>query len=901
MTNYTNFLLSFLLTTAALSSAWSATTYYVAQDGNDANDGLSKETAKATIAAGMACLSAKYDKLVVCDGTYENADSYVLSNGWNVVSENGPEYTKIIVTKPHTMFTWRTGVVNSTSSSPSSTVQGFTVEPKDGARFKFCFANFVYDQGTSLANASRYSRGYGFLRDCVFRNLGTMKSDTSLVVTNALYPVKTMTNPPIVYDGLPNSMITNCVFEGCQAYGDKGAALYVSGNASIILTDSKFIACSGHASDVKYSGTICMPTQGAKIRNCLIAHCTNTVGAAGISIYNMGNNGNLWIESTTIAFCMTTNSSTMAAGIYDNLGSGTSPRLNIRNCLIYGCENTKGPANTTTPRGAYNCAATTEITPYVAGENNILLTASPFKDEANGDFSLKNGPCVDAGLNQTWMNGVDLAGNPRKYNGTVDIGCYEYVPGALNAEITATPNTVLGANADVTLEALADGEYTGALTYAWTVTDHSSGTTVATASGTDRQTLVLRLPLGEYDVALTVTDEASQSVSKSETALFAVVPAAVYVAPDSTPAFPYDTAATAFHRLEDALDFAVDGMEIVFATGVHTNTRLIDVTKAVTIRGENGAASATLVSTNFSANAYMLRLYNAGATVRDLTLCGPGLITSLNGQKVTTAGNRWRGIYLVTGGTLADCVFTNFAGSHIVYGEVSTAVVSNCLFTGNAETGGNGLIGGCQGALFTHCRFLRNRFLGAGPGIAAGFISTMRNCLIAENVAEASGGNAFVLDMYYGNSMDLPLVESCTIASNRMTVSSSTLPAVRNYCGFIRNCIMAYNTLANGSCKDFALSSIAGKANNPSYNVTTTAGTVEDCVGSAVGDPHFRNLAQGNYRLKSSSTLCLKAGQVQEWMAGAGDLDGNPRLLKGAVDIGCYQNDVRPALYLYLK
>ena len=286
-----------LLALSAIATANAATTYYVAAGGDDSNDGLAETSAKATIAAAMACLSGTYDQVMVCDGVFENSTPYVLSNGWNVVSKNGSARTKILVMAPHTMFTWRT----KPGSGPSSTVQGFTVEPKDGARFKFCFANLVYDQGASLSNADSYSKGYGYLRDCVFRNLGTMLNDTSLVVTNALYPIKTMTNPPIVYDALPNSTIANCVFEGCQGYGDKGAALYINGNAAIVLTDSKFIACSGHASSATYSGTICMPTQGGKIRNCLIAYCTNTIGTAGISIYNMGNTDTLFIESSTMS------------------------------------------------------------------------------------------------------------------------------------------------------------------------------------------------------------------------------------------------------------------------------------------------------------------------------------------------------------------------------------------------------------------------------------------------------------------------------------------------------------------------------------------------------------------------------------------------------------------------
>ena len=187
------------------------------------------------------------------------------------------------------------------------------------------------------------------------------------------------------------------------------------------------------------------------------------------------------------------------------------------------------------------------------------------------------------------------------------------------------------------------------------------------------------------------------------------------------------------------------------------------------------------------------------------------------------------------------------------------------------------------------------------PGIAAGFVSTLRNCLIAENASEYSNGSAFLIDMYYGNGMDLAIVESCTIVSNKMKVAASNLPAVRNYCGFARNNIVAFNTLANGTCKDFALGTLSGKQNNATYNVTTTPGTVENCIGSAVGDPRLKNPAKGDYRLKASSPLCSKMGLVQDWMLDACDLDGNPRLIKGAVDFGCYQGDPRRASFIFLQ
>jgi hypothetical protein len=45
---------------------------------------------------------------------------------------------------------------------------------------------------------------------------------------------------------------------------------------------------------------------------------------------------------------------------------------------------------------------------------------------ANGDYRVKRGPSINAGINLDWMaDATDLAGNPRIIDHVVDIGCYE--------------------------------------------------------------------------------------------------------------------------------------------------------------------------------------------------------------------------------------------------------------------------------------------------------------------------------------------------------------------------------------------------------------------------------------------------------------------------------------------
>ena len=73
---------------------FAATTYYVAANGNDANDGLSWKTAFATPKRALA-VAADGDKVVVGDGTWTNVGNcdMVVTNAIEFTSLNGPGAT----------------------------------------------------------------------------------------------------------------------------------------------------------------------------------------------------------------------------------------------------------------------------------------------------------------------------------------------------------------------------------------------------------------------------------------------------------------------------------------------------------------------------------------------------------------------------------------------------------------------------------------------------------------------------------------------------------------------------------------------------------------------------------------------------------------------------------------
>ena len=95
----------------------------------------------------------------------------------------------------------------------------------------------------------------------------------------------------------------------------------------------------------------------------------------------------------------------------------------IANCIVWGNTAPDNPQLSTQHQTAYCC-----IQGWTAsGEGNI--TKDPkFFNYAAEDYRLSEiSPCVDAGRHEEWMwHAVDLDGNPRIWNDTVDMGAYEY-------------------------------------------------------------------------------------------------------------------------------------------------------------------------------------------------------------------------------------------------------------------------------------------------------------------------------------------------------------------------------------------------------------------------------------------------------------------------------------------
>ena len=256
------------------------------------------------------------------------------------------------------------------------------------------------------------------------------------------------------------------------------------------------------------------------------------------------------------------------------------------------------------------------------------------------------------------------------------------------------------------------------------------------------------------------------------------------------------------------------------------------------------------------------------------------------------------------GSTLNNCTITWNTNSNFGAG-INGCVAINCLITNNLSSGYYGG-GGAYNSQLTNCLVLNNNALAGGgafdcimsyctlagnlatsyPGGGGAYASTLYNCIISGNRSSASYG-------YGGGGSGCTLI-NCLVVSNSAFALSGVYSSTLNNCTVVgqtngyaayastlRNCIIYYNatnffsgTLVN--CCTTPLPFGAGNFTNP---------------------PAFVNVAAGNFHLQSNSP-CINAGN-NLYVTTSTDLDGNPRIVGGTVDIGAYEYQTPASIISY--
>ena len=111
----------------------------------------------------------------------------------------------------------------------------------------------------------------------------------------------------------------------------------------------------------------------------------------------------------------------------------------------------------------------------------------------------------------------------------------------------------------------------------------------------------------------------------------------------------------------------------------------------------------------------------------------------------------------------------------------------------------------------------------------------------------------------------------------------------------LNNCIIYFNTAY------YAPNPYLHAPNHWNCTLYNCCSTPDDTGASVSENPIFANLAAGDFHLQSNSP-CINSGN-NAYVATTNDLDGNPRIVGGTVDIGAYeyQNPTSIISYAWLQ
>jgi hypothetical protein len=281
-----------------------------------------------------------------------------------------------------------------------------------------------------------------------------------------------------------------------------------------------------------------------------------------------------------------------------------------------------------------------------------------------------------------------------------------------------------------------------------------------------------------------------------------------YVDVNSTNATPpYTSWATAATNIQDAVEAAVAGDEVVVTNGVYSP---VGLSKSLNVRSINGARLTVIDGGGKSGCAYLTN----GASLSGFTLTNGSVVDVDFGSGAVGGG--------ASGGTLNNCTLANneVYADYAYGGGAYYCTLNNCVLTGNRAISSGAFPDSAFGGGASYC--------------------TLNNCTVT--------GNS-VYTLYYHQYRFGGGADSCTL----------------------NNCIV-YSNKWSGSEDDLSWSSSSGFVNNcwvwPS-------------------NPLFVDYVGGNLRLQSNSP-CVNAGNKAFAPAGP-DLDGNPRIVGGTVDIGAYE------------
>ena len=628
--------------------------------------------------------------------------------------------------------------------------------------------------------------------------------------------------------GAESCTLNNCTLTGNVANGFTVAGNPIPGDGGG-ADECTLNNCTLTGNSAAYGGGACLGT----LNSCSLSGNSAFDGGGACTHYGLG-----FYQSCALNNCTLTGNSAS-----DDGGGAYSCSLN--NCIVY--FNSDPYGGNYDPSSTLNYCCTMPMPTNGVGN----ITNDPQLASASHLSALS--PCIGAG-SATYASGTDIDGEA--WANPPSVGCDEYharaVTGPLTVSLTATlTNVIIGY--PVGLTAFIAGRTD------LSVWDFGDGDVEVNEPYTSH---TWKAP-GDYLVALwAYNDSYPEGVSATVTVRVLSHPVQYVALGNTNPVAPYLSWATAATNIQDAVDAWVPGALVLVTNGTYAGGSSVD---------PNGDLNCVVVD-------------------KPLTL------QSVNGPDVTiiNGGGAVQCVYLTNNAVLVGFTLTSGVGD--VSGGVScedrSAVLTNCVLSGNSAYSG----GGAYGGTLNNCTLTSNSAY-SGGGAAE---STLNNCTLTGNWAYSGGGA-------YGGTLN-----NCTLTGNLATatgeqgysggggayfctLNNSTLTGNSAYYygggaldSTLNNCIVYFNTATTWANYDSYYSTL-------NYCCTTPMPT--NGVGNITNAPLFVDYAGGNLRLQFNSP-CINSGN-NAYVIGNTDLDGNPRIVGGTVDIGAYEYQTPTSIISY--
>lgn len=531
-----------------------------------------------------------------------------------------------------------------------------------------------------------------------------------------------------------------------------------------------------------------------------------------------------------------------------------------------------------------NCALSAAFTNGT--KNATAITKADYALRADGRPLLPVGSkLVDAGGAFAWTAAdVDFDGAPRIAGEAVDIGPVEGAQDAFAVSFSAEGAREVGPYSATLMSTASGTGDASSVLYCWDL----NGDGIPDQSGAGLTAVTANFAAyGTVPVTLWATNApgTASAAGARYTLDFTVNPATHYVVKGSSSAsYPYVTWETAAAGIQEAVDAAAPGAEVVVSNGVYALPTTLDIAKPVTVRGLTGDWDDVILDASGYQYKGAVYLHHGAAVLSGVTIRGGHCHELYAG-----------GIHVLAG-TATNCHVTACYQTSINREGVATRNYSghifDCLIDGNSVSRGNTYGGGLyqyrQEAITERCVITNNTATqtysgdggGTGARISGGIV---RNCLIGWNKAGTTSSTEYQAT---GVRMTGGTMENCTIVGNTWTVTTASRPYATGFYhtgGYATNCLIADNAIMDGVASNW----VSTAATRIAYTCTTP-------LASALGDGCV--LDKGNsYRVREGilqlppSSPCIGAGFNQPWMEEAIDLYGNRRIYGRRVDIGAVE------------